>query len=246
MRTLRLTLEYDGTPFVGWQIQHNGPSVQAAVQAALQALTGERIAVVASGRTDAGVHALGQVISFETAVAHPLKAFREGLNRLLPPEIAVLQAEEAPPGFHALRSAKSKRYRYVLLNADTRHPLRRWRAWHQRFPLDLAAMRAGAAAALGEHDFAAFCAAESEARTTVRCLRQAAIEAVGADELHLEFEAPGFLHQMVRRLTGVLVEIGRGHRPPEHMAELLARAERSAAGPTAPPQGLFLVRVLYP
>ncbi len=168
MRTIRLVVEFDGTRFAGWQLQANGLSVQEVVEEALARLTGEKIRLASSGRTDAGVHARGMTVHFRTAGALPLAAFREGINRLLPAEVAVREAAEAPPGFHARFSARGKWYRYTIYNAAVRSPLAARTSWHLRAPLDLPAMMQGAAAFAGRHDFAAFRAAGCDARETVR------------------------------------------------------------------------------
>ncbi len=242
---IRLTLEYDGTNYVGWQSQPNGPSIQAALEGALSSVAAEPIAAVAAGRTDAGVHALGQVVSFETATARPLKAWILGANDLLPRDIAVVAAQDAPADFDARRSAQGKRYRYRIWNGRTRSPLRARTSWEIFRALDVAAMARAAEALVGEHDFAAFRGAGCDAKTTVRKLRELRVAGEPRGEIFVEAEATAFLRHMVRNIVGTLVEVGLGKRAPEDVARVLASRDRKLAGPTAPPQGLCLVEVRY-
>ncbi|MCS6914097.1 MAG: tRNA pseudouridine(38-40) synthase TruA [Myxococcales bacterium] len=247
MRTLRLVLEYDGTGLVGWQRQPHGPSVQAALEEAFQRLTGESPRLRAAGRTDAGVHALGQVVSLQLASPLPLERLLGGLNAYLPPAIAVREVHEVPQGFDARHSASGKMYRYQVWNGRVRSPLRAATHWHVRQPLDRVAMRQAAAQLVGRHDFRAFRAADCERRTTVRWVRRLEVlDVVGEPEaLHIEVEATAFLKHMVRILVGTLVEVGRGRRSVAEVAELLRSGDRTRAGPTAPAHGLILCRVDY-
>ena len=245
MPTWKLTLEYDGAPYCGWQRQASGVSVQGVVEDALrQLLSGDEVHVVASGRTDAGVHARGQVVSFATERMLRADSYLRGLNTLLPPSVAVRHAEAAPQGFDANRWALSKRYTYRLLIGRARSPLRQPFVWQLYNRLDVEAMRAAAALLVGTRDFASFRGAQATSRTTIRTLT--AIElAVQDDELRLTFEGTGFLKQMVRNLVGTLVEVGQGRRAPESMRAVLAACDRRAAGRTAPAQGLCLEQVRY-
>lgn len=243
MRTVKLTLEYDGTDFVGWQVQPNGRSVQEVIEQALGTLLKERTQVTGAGRTDAGVHAAGQVCSLRTERTVPLKAFVLGLNSLLPPDVAVLAAEEMPADFHARHSASGKRYQYRISNRPTRSPLLRRNHWEIYRPLDVAAMREGARHFLGDHDFSAFRAADCPAKTTRRVMRRFDVE--GETDLVITVEATAFLKQMVRNLVGTLVEVGLGKREPASIAQLLREGDRTKAGPTAPPQGLTMAKVFY-
>jgi len=245
---LKLTLEYDGAPFVGWQVQPNGASVQGAVEDALEKLCGARARVTGAGRTDAGVHARGQVASLDPPRELPLSAWTAGLNAHLPPEVACVRAEEAPPGFDARRWARGKRYVYTVMRSPVRSPLWRGRAWEVRRPLDVAAMTAALPHVRGRHDFSALRAADCPARTTVRDVRELSIR---SDELRqgelveVRIEATAFLKHMVRNLVGTLVEVGHGKRSPESLEELLDSRDRTRAGPTAPPHGLLLDEVFY-
>src|SRR3954468_13929652 len=247
--SLKLTLEYDGGPFVGWQVQPNGPSVQGVLQEAIEKLCGSPVRVTGAGRTDAGVHARGQVASLEPPRDLPLSAWTSGLNPHLPPEIASVRAEEAPAGFDARRWARGKRYVYEILRSPTRSPLLRSRRWEIRRPLDAEAMRAAARALCGGHDFSAFRAADCPAKTTVREVRRLDIEVErlgpDAESIRLTIEATAFLKHMVRNMMGTLVEIGHGKRDPGSVQELLAAGDRTRAGPTAPPHGLCLDEVFY-
>ena len=245
LRNIRLLLEYDGTRYHGWQRQMDAATIQGVVEAAVARLTGEAIALIGSGRTDAGVHALGQVANFRTQSAIPLQAFHKGLNSLLPRDIAVLSAAEAPPSFHARKSARAKTYEYRILNRETRSPLHRHHAWWIASPLNLAAMAGAAAALPGEHDFTAFRASGSDNHNPVRRVLAATWRDWPGGWLSFTITATGFLRGMVRSLVGTMAEVGRGKAPPTQLAELLTSGERRRAGPTAPPQGLYLVEVFY-
>ncbi len=240
MPRIKLTLEYDGTEFVGWQVQPNGRSVQAVVEGALAELLGEPVRVAAAGRTDAGVHALGQVAAFTAPRALPLKAYVQGLNGHLPPDVAVVSAEEVADGFDPRRWSLGKRYRYLVSNRRSRSPLRRRTHWEIFSPLDVEAMREASRALVGRHDFSAFRAADCQAPHAVREVRSLEISAEG-DAVRFEVEGTAFLKHMVRNLVGTLVEVGKGKQPAAWVAEVRAGMDRTRAGPTAPAHGLCLV-----
>lgn len=215
-----------------------------ALAPALAAIAGERLALTAAGRTDRGVHATGQVAHFETGAARPLTAWVRGVNSFLPESISVLWAHPVGETFHARFSARSRTYRYRLLNRPVRPAIRsRYVGWYHA-PLDLNAMREGARALIGEHDFSAFRAAECEAATPVRTVYSVAIEASG-EEIHFVIRANAFLHHMVRNIVGTLVYVGNGRQSPARVAEVLASRDRSLAAPTFAPEGLYLERVEY-
>ncbi len=245
MRTIRLTIEYDGTGYSGWQRQPNGLAVQQVIEEALCQLLGEKVDLRSSGRTDAGVHARGMAAAFQTATNLPLKAFVDGTNRFLPPDIAILDAVEVPAGFKPIADALAKHYRYTILLSTVRSPLRRFHAWHLREELDLEAMRAGAGYFAGRHDFAAFRASNCAAKTTVRRVDSVTISREG-DAILIDVVGGGFLKNMVRVIVGTLVEIGRGRFTPEHISWLLQNGDRKKAGATAPACGLCLIKVYYP
>ena len=218
--------------------------MQGLVREACRRILGEPVKVTGASRTDAGVHALRQVASLATASALEEGQLARGLTALLPAAVRVLDAREAPPGFDARRSALGKRYLYVMDRGRVAHPILRRFAWHPRFPLDVAAMRSALGAVRGKHDFQAFCAAPGRGRTPTCTVRSARLIARG-EQLAVLLSADSFLHHMVRNIVGSLVEVGRGAQPPSWMSALLAGRDRTRSGPTAPPQGLFLVRVLY-
>jgi tRNA pseudouridine38-40 synthase len=245
MRTIRLTIEYDGTAYSGWQRQPNGLAVQQVIEEALCQLIGDNVDLRSSGRTDAGVHARGMAAAFQTASNLPLKAFIDGTNRFLPPDIAIQDAIEVPTGFKPIADALAKHYRYTIILAPVRSPLRRFHAWHLREELDLEAMLAGAASFVGRHDFAAFRASNCAAKTTIR--RVDSVEITRADDtIILDVVGGGFLKNMVRVMVGTLVEIGRHRFEPGHIAWLLQNGDRKQAGATAPACGLCLIKVYYP
>jgi tRNA pseudouridine38-40 synthase len=241
---LKLTLEYDGTDFVGWQVQPNGRSVQEELEKGIERLCGEPVRVTGAGRTDAGVHARGQVASLRAPRDLPMKAWTAGLNALLPDDLACVRAETAPEGFDARRWARGKRYTYTILCTAVRSPLERGRAWEIRRPLDVDAMRRAAPALLGPHDFSAFRAADCPARTTVREIRRLDIRQSG-ERTEIAAEATAFLKHMVRNIVGTLVEVGHGRRAADSLAALLEGRDRTRAGPTAPAHGLCLDEVFY-
>jgi tRNA pseudouridine38-40 synthase len=242
---VKLTLEYDGTRYVGWQVQPNGPSIQAEVERALGALHKAPRRVTAAGRTDAGVHALGQVVSFPEERPLPLSAYVKGMNALLPEDVAVRAASVEPDGFDARRSARGKRYRYAIENLETRAPLTRLRAWQLFVRLDVAAMRDAARPLVGRHDFAAFQAADCASEHAVREVRRLEVIGEPGGRIEVVVEATAFVKHMVRNLVGTLVEVGQGKRSAASIPGLLASADRTKAGRTAPPQGLFLEEVFY-
>jgi tRNA pseudouridine38-40 synthase len=245
MPVVKLTLEYDGTRYVGWQVQPNGPSVQAEVERALETLHKAPRRVTAAGRTDAGVHALGQVASFFEAEPLPLKAYLQGMNALLPPDVAVRAASLEPDGFDARRSASGKRYRFRIENGPTRSPLARLTAWEQFRPLDAEAMRAATAHLLGRHDFACFQASDCASEHAVREVRRCDVVGERGGRIELVLEATAFVKHMVRNIAGTLCEVGLGRRAPGSLKALLLTRDRNLAGPTAPPQGLCLEEVFY-
>jgi tRNA pseudouridine38-40 synthase len=244
LRALRLTLAYDGTEFQGWQVQPGRPTVQGLVMAAAGRILGEPVKVTGASRTDAGVHAVGQVASLATTSRIAPDSLARGLNALLPEAIRVLAASEAPLGFDARRWALGKRYLYLIDRGAVAHPLLRRHAWHPRYPLDAQAMSEALRLLRGKHDFSAFCAAQGRGRTPTCTIRSARLVGRG-ERLAIFVSADSFLHHMVRNIVGSLVEVGRGARSVSWMAELLAGRDRTRSGPTAPGHGLTLVRVLY-
>lgn len=248
-RNLRLLIEYDGAGFLGWQEQADGPSIQGSLNQALLRLTGAPATLRAAGRTDAGVHARGQVASFLTDSRIAAERFAPGLNAYLPAGITVHTATEVPLSFDARRDSRSKRYRYRLYVAPLPAALERGRAWHLRGPLDLEAMRAAAALLLGEQDFNAFRSAQCDAPHARREMLAIDVSATPRPpaglRVELTFHANAFCRHMCRILTGTLVEVGQGRRTVENVALVLAGRDRTKAGVTAPPNGLTLLEVLY-
>lgn len=253
IRNIKLVLAYDGSAYHGWQSQPGILTIQDVLEKAVLKLTGSFSRIVASGRTDAGVHAKGQVANFRTSVLIPIVAFKNGLNSLLPRDIVVLDACEVEYGFHAIGSCLSKEYEYKILNASTRDPLWNGRAWFCRGNFDIASMRIAAAFFKGCHDFtsvrASGCSAKhSERNVTVCDIRQEIFfdSSLNQGKLFtLRIAANGFLRYMVRNITGLVVETGLGHRLPEDIPEILKARNRSRAGVTAPACGLYLKRVVY-
>ena len=241
-RTFRLLLEYDGTDFVGWQIQAQGRTVQGELARALEIFFKEDLCPIGSGRTDAGTHALGQVAHFSVCSAQPTDRIFRALNGLLPHDIAVLDLAETRPDFHARYNATGKRYRYCMHRGKS--ALRRNRAWTLYHDLDLDAMREASQVLPGSHSFAAFCKRDP-VPDSFTCRVEACHWREQGRELHFEIEANRFLRHMVRILVGTLVEIGRGQRPTRDMAALLDSTDRAAAGATAPARGLCLLYVRY-
>lgn len=245
MRTIRLTIAYDGTGYSGWQKQPNGLAVQQVVEDALFQLIGHSVALKSSGRTDAGVHACSMPAVFQASTNLPLRAFIDGTNRFLPPEIAILSAVEVPPGFRPIADALAKQYRYTIYNSPVRSPLQRLYTWHVRDSLDLIAMKEAAACFVGFHDFSAFRASNCVAKTTIRRIDSVEITRDG-DIVHIDVVGGGFLKYMVRVMTGTLVDVGRGRFAVEHINWLLQHRDRKKAGVTAPANGLCLMKVYYP
>jgi tRNA pseudouridine38-40 synthase len=250
----KVTLAYDGTGFVGWQRQAEGISIQGLLEDALRELDDRHVAVTGAGRTDAGVHALGQVAAFSLERDIDPATLVRALNARLPPAVRALDAREVPASFHPRFGARRKTYRYRIWNHDVLHPFERAFAWHVPGPLDVEAMDAAARRLEGRHDFAAFQAAGSDTRTTERvlfasrvCRGDAHAAAPGRRGALVVYEAvgDGFLRHMVRAVVGTLVEVGRGRRPVEWVAEVLASCDRARAGPTAPALGLVLTAVDY-
>jgi tRNA pseudouridine38-40 synthase len=242
-------LEYDGTEFVGWQAQPDGRSIEVTLSDAVRSVADQPVTVHAAGRTDAGVHAQQQVVHFDTSAQRTVRQWLLGINSNLPPDVAVRWVREVPTDFDARRSALSRRYRYLILEQPSRPALARRRVWWLREPLNCAAMTAAALQWLGEHDFSAFRAAGCQARTPIRRLLAVQISRTVRGQSTLvavEFTANAFLQHMVRNLTGMLSEIGRGTVPPAAAADVLASRDRTQAGVTAPASGLSLVEVAYP
>lgn len=245
-RTFRLVLEYDGRDFEGWQIQsgeRSSRTVQGVLKEAIESVTRQQARVRGAGRTDAGVHAMGQVASVRVVTALSAEALARSLNGWFPRDLAIREIAEMPHGWDALREAQGKHYRYQIWNGARRSPLRADRFLWLRDPLCLERMRQAGQVFVGTHDFAAFQGAGSDVRTTVRTLGTLRIEGASGAEVILDFEGQGFLRHMVRNLVGTLIEIGRGRWEPDCAAEILASLDRGQAGPTAPALGLVLVEV---
>lgn len=245
MRNFKMTVEYDGSAYCGWQRQENGTSIQQRLEEAIKLITGQKAAVIGSGRTDAGVHALNQVGSFKCSTKLPVNKIFMGLNSVLPPDIAVKKLEEMPDDFNALRDVKSKIYIYKICNQRLRPVLGRNYSWHVRYPLDIGRMEKAAEYLYGTHDFSCFCATGSDVKNRVRTI--IAVEIKTGDEglIEIKVESHGFLKYMVRNIIGTLVEVGRGKREPEEMKIIIESKNRNIAGVTAPACGLFLKEVKY-
>ena len=248
MAVIKMTLAYDGTAYCGWQIQPKHKTVQATLEQALAEVTGAPTRVIASGRTDAGVHAIGQAVSFYTKSHLSCDVLRRAVQSRLPPDIAILEAVPEKDTFHPIRDAVSKRYRYVLNDALIPSVFSRRYCWHYPAPLAASTMARAGKMLVGKHDFASFQSSGAPRESTVRILSDLSVERQGDQdrgEIWIEVEANGFLYNMVRAIVGTLTEVGRGAKSEAWCGEVLAARNRSHAGPTAPPQGLFLLFVNY-
>jgi tRNA pseudouridine38-40 synthase len=244
MKAVKLVIEYDGTAYCGWQLQPNGITIQQVIEEGLEKMLGQAVRLHSSGRTDAGVHALGMVAAFKTVKELPLQAYTDGLNCLLPPDIAIREATEVPLSFNPRADAIGKHYRYTIYNAKRRSPLMRLTSWHLKGALDVEQMRQAATHFVGEHDFAAFRASNCVAKTTVRRIFQLSIAKEG-NSVIIDVHGSGFLKNMVRVIAGTLVAVGQGKLDAETIPDLLKGGDRAASGITAPPQGLCLMEVFY-
>ncbi|HVC75303.1 MAG TPA: tRNA pseudouridine(38-40) synthase TruA [Candidatus Micrarchaeaceae archaeon] len=241
---IKVVLEYDGSGFAGWQQQAHGRTVEAELKRALRELTGAEHKVFAAGRTDAGAHAEGQVVSFETDGRIAPIRLVAALNARLPEDVSVVTAEVVPDGFHARYSARWRRYRYRYLDRRARPALQRGRCWHLAGPLDVDAMSAAAKALVGKHDWSSYCSASEPPDGRVREMRSAKVVRKG-EFVELELVAEGFLRSLARSIAGALAEVGRGRKPPEWVGEVLAAKDRRLAPRTAPAGGLTLMEVIY-
>ncbi|HEU4530680.1 MAG TPA: tRNA pseudouridine(38-40) synthase TruA [Steroidobacteraceae bacterium] len=245
MARIAVGLEYDGSAYAGWQTQASAPSIQAAAERAVSSVADHPVSLTCAGRTDAGVHAVGQVAHFETQAERSERAWALGTNTNLPNDVAVLWARVVPDDFHARYSATARTYRYVILNRASRPALERQRVCWIHQPLDAQRMQAAAAHLIGEHDFSAFRAAECQSRTPMRRVDSIRIARSG-ERVSIEVTANAFLHHMVRNIAGVLIEVGTGEAEPDWVRAVLQGRDRTAGGVTAPPGGLYLVHVAYP
>lgn len=245
MPTFKLTLEYDGTGYQGWQRQAAGPTVQAAIETCLARLVNAPVRVISAGRTDAGVHALGQVAHFTASTRIGPEAMQNALNSLLPADIAVTECRIVADGFHARYDARGKLYRYLICNHPLRPAIDRHRCWHIRKPLDVAAMAQALDLLVGTHDFKSFEGVGSPRKSTVRRILAARIDRHEPRDIAIEIEGEGFLRHMVRNIVGTLVDVGLGKMGPAEFAAIRDAKDRNRAGITAPAQGLYLVRVSY-
>jgi tRNA pseudouridine38-40 synthase len=245
MPRYRMTIEYDGGPYVGFQAQANGPSVQAALEAAVKAFCGQTLRVHAAGRTDTGVHATGQVIHVDLEKAWPAETVMNALNaHLRPAPIVVLEAEAVADDWHARFSAMGRAYRYRILNRSAPSALEQGRVWHVKKPLDAAAMHAAAQALTGQHDFTTFRDVACQAKSPVKTLDAVTVTRTG-EEVVLDFAARSFLHRQVRSMVGSICEVGLGRWSADDLKAALEAADRTACGPVAPSEGLYLTRVEY-
>jgi len=245
VRNIKLLIEYDGTNYQGWQVQPKGPTIQGILEEKIGLLTGQPVQLFGSGRTDSGVHALGQVAHFKTQSQMDIHTIQRALNSLLPHDIVIQKAEEVDEGFHARKHSKSKIYEYRILNRNLRSAFHRGYVWHIPQKLNLTEMKKATQSLIGEHDFSAFRTVGSPTRTTVRRVIRAEWKRGRDGLIRFEIEANGFLKQMVRSIIGTLVEIGKGRMEAAEIREILNSRDRKEAGPTAPAQGLFLKEVKY-
>lgn len=244
-KNFKLTIEYEGTHYHGWQVQPNGVSIQGEIEAALQMMTRQKVKLLGSGRTDAGVHALGQVANFTCDTAITPEAFHKGLNSILPDDIVIRDVTKVPLQFHARFNAKSKRYRYHILNRPIPSAIERHHMWWIRSPLDLPAMTAAADHIIGKHDFKAFEGAGSPRSHTYRHITEAKVNGQASGRITFDVRADGFLRYMVRNLVGTLVDVGLGKIQPDQIKQILDSKDRARASATAPARGLFLIEVNY-
>ena len=245
MPRYKIIVEYDGAPFVGWQLQEKDLSVQGALMAAIEAFSGEKVMLQGAGRTDAGVHAIGQVAHFDLAAERETDTVRDAINaHLRPHPVAVLSAEKVPGDFDARRSALRRHYLYRICNRRPDLALERGRAWRVPRRLDAEAMHAGAQRLIGKHDFTTFRSTECQAKSPEKTLDRLDVSRVG-EEVHITATARSFLHNQVRSMVGSLVLVGDGKWRPDDMGRVLQARDRAACGPVAPPDGLYLVRVDY-
>jgi tRNA pseudouridine38-40 synthase len=241
---IKLTVEYDGTNYHGWQIQPNGQSIQAVLEGAVSTFLGKHSRIIGSGRTDAGVHALGQVVNFFSDKDFEPHRIRRALNALTPQDITIKEVEVVSDSFDARRDARSRVYEYHILNRPTASPFHLNRTWHLHEPLDVNAMREAIPCLIGEHDFTSFRGAGCESEHPIRKVYRTSLEQRGELVVYT-IEATAFLRHMVRNIVGTLVQVGHGLRTPQSFSKLLEARDRTQAGPTAPPQGLFLIEVKY-
>ena len=243
-RRIKLVLHYDGTGYHGWQKQPDAPTIQGTLERAIETLCGAAVSVVGSSRTDAGVHALGQVAHFDVDCPVPTENIARALNNLLPNAIVVADAVQVPAAFDAISSTKSKCYRYTICTTPVR-PVHRIRyCWHRPAPLNVEAMSRGAAGLVGSHDFKSFASAADTRDSSVRTVLGCSVSQI-VDDIFIDVAATGFLYNMVRNIVGTLVEIGRGRWQPDQIGRILAATDRAAAGPIAPAAGLCLMRIEY-
>jgi tRNA pseudouridine38-40 synthase len=245
MRNIKILIEYDGTNYQGWQVQPKGPTIQGMLEEKLSRLTGERIHLIGSGRTDSGVHAFGQVAHFKTQSQMDIRTIQRALNSLLPPDIVIQEVEEVDESFHARKHSKSKVYEYRILNRNLRSAFHRGYVWYIPQKLNLIEMKKATQGLIGEHDFSAFRTVGSPTRTAVRRVIRAEWKRGRDGLIRFEIEANGFLKQMVRSIIGTLVEIGKGRMKASDFRQIMNSKDRKKAGPTAPAQGLFLKEVKY-
>ena len=244
MKRIKLTVAYDGTDYCGWQIQKNGVTVEEVLNRALSRLTGEKITLIGASRTDAGVHARGNVAVFDTDTRIPAERIAYAVNALLPEDVVVVRSEEVPAGWHPRKCVSVKTYEYRILNREFPDPVRRRDTYFVSFPLDLDRMRQAAGYLKGTHDFKSFCSAQTSVEDTVRTIYSLDVEKAG-DLFTVRVRGNGFLYNMVRIIAGTLAGVGRGYFEPEEVERMLEEKDRTKAGVTAPPQGLTLVGIEY-
>ncbi|MDE0160092.1 MAG: tRNA pseudouridine(38-40) synthase TruA [Candidatus Dadabacteria bacterium] len=245
MKNVKIIIEYDGTDYHGWQCQANLPTVQETIEDAIRKITRENVKITGSGRTDAGVHAIGQVANFSIETQMDPETLQKALNSTLPRDISIIKTQEVPDSFHAQFSSRSKVYEYRILNRPHPPALQRNRVWHIQEKLDTKKMREAATYLEGTHDFSVFATADITVKTTVRTVKRVHVRKTRERIILVEIEADGFLKRMVRMITGTLVETGRGKLSPEGFGQILAEGQKTKNVFTAPPSGLFLKKVIY-